>query len=86
MRRSRSHVVVDTDMGDVGGHPFKRVAATDIEKLVIACGVELEDGGTNLKALCPFCPTARGVLAIDREHGRALGWLPSLFERNYLGG
>ena len=51
-----------------------------LQKLLLSSGFELEQRRTELKALGPLGPTARGVFAFDGEDGGAVGRLPGFFD------
>jgi hypothetical protein len=73
-------VVVDADVGDVGGHEVDGVAAGDVEEGFVAGEFELVGGGAELEALGPFGPAAGGVGALDGEDGGAEGGIPAVLE------
>ena len=50
-------VIVDPDVGDVGGHAAKRSLAADLEHRFVASGVVLEDGGAVDEPFGPLGPT-----------------------------
>jgi hypothetical protein len=80
-------VVVDADVRDMRGHALDGVAASEFEELIVAGGVELQDGGAELEALGPLGPAAGGVAAGDGEDGRAVGRVPRGIEaEDLLGG
>lgn len=78
-------VVMDTGMGDMGGHAVAGAAPGEVEELGIAGGFELEQGGAELKALGPFGPATGGVAALDGEHGGAVGGIKGGIEVADLG-
>ena len=65
-------VVMDPDMGHVGGHAAEGSLAPDLEHVFISGGVVLEDGGTIDKAFGPFGPATGGVFSCDGEDGRSI--------------
>jgi hypothetical protein len=69
-------VIVDADMGDMGGHVPHGLLAAELQHGLVARRVELQEGHAELEALGPFRPTARGVPALDRENRRAVGGIP----------
>jgi len=74
-------VVVHPEMRKVRRHDLQRVFAAVSKEPRLARGVELQQGGAKLEPLRPLRPGARGVAALDRNDGGALGWLPGLRER-----
>src|SRR5262245_55057246 len=73
-------------MGDVRGHVLHRPVAANLQKLLLARGIELKQRGAELKTLCPLGPAARGVFAFHREDGSAQLRLPGFLDaQNLLG-
>ena len=88
-------VIVDPDVGDVGGHAAKRSLAADLEHRFVASGVVLEDGGAVDETFGPLGPAPGGVFAFDREDRGAVRLLPAFLEgedfgsgglKNFFGG
>src|SRR5579872_5640710 len=73
--------LVYASMRDVRRHGCHRALASSFQELCLAGRVELQNGRAELEALRPFGPAAACVLSADREHGRALRWLPGSIER-----
>ncbi|HXG57139.1 MAG TPA: hypothetical protein VNJ03_17305 [Vicinamibacterales bacterium] len=74
-------MIMHPDMREVRGHALDRPRARELEKLAVAGRVELEHGGSELKALRPLRPAARLVDTVDREDGSARLTGPRGFER-----
>ena len=73
-------MIVNADVRDVRGHQFKSFPTAKIEEGFVAGGVVLQQRRAELKTLSPLGPSARGVLALNREDRRALGRVPGLFD------
>ena len=73
-------VIMDPDMGHVGGHAAERSLAADLEDRFITSGVVLEDGGAIDEPFGPLGPAPRGVFAFDCENGGAVQILPAFLE------
>ena len=65
-------VIVDPDVGDVGGHSAEGGVAADLEHGFISGGIVLEDGRAVDESFGPLGPTAGGVFALDGEDGGAV--------------
>ncbi len=77
-------VVVHADMRQMRRHALDRPRAAEIEERAVAGGVELQQRGAELEALRPLGPAPGAVDAVHREHRRAVGRIPSRFERQDL--
>lgn len=62
-------VVVDADVGDVGGHVADGVVASAFEAFLVVGCIEVEDGDAVAEAFGPLGPAAGGVFAGDGEDG-----------------
>ena len=79
-------VVVHPHVGQVRRHPFQRARAAEVEELLVAGRVELEQRGAELEPLRPLGPAARLVAPFDGEDGRAVLRAPGVFDREDLAG
>ncbi len=80
-------VIMDPDMGHVGGHAAERSLAADLEDRFITSGVVLEDGGAIDEPFGPLGPAPGGVFAFDCENRSAVRLLPAFLEReDFRGG
>src|SRR5260370_22519242 len=78
-------VIVNAGVAEVRRHHVDGALAADLQEFRLARGIELEDGGPELKALGPLGPAAAGVLAAEREDRRAGGWPPAFLKRPDVG-
>src|SRR5437763_1534068 len=67
-------------MRDMSRHFFDSMTPANPQKPLFVRGIELQQGRPVLKALGPFSPAARPVLATNSENGCASRRLPRLFE------
>ena len=51
-------MIVNSNVGDVGGHQFNSFCAANFKELLFAGSVELQKGRSELKTLGPLSPTA----------------------------
>ena len=65
-------VIMDPDVGDVGGHAAERSLSADLEHRFIAGGVVLEDGGAVDEPFGPLGPAPGGVFAFNGEDRSAV--------------
>ena len=80
-------VIMDPDVGDVGGHAAERSLSADLEHRFIASGVVLEDGGAVDETFGPLGPAPGGVFAFNGEDRGAVRLLPTfLEEEDFRGG
>jgi hypothetical protein len=73
-------VIVHAHVGEVDRHPLQRPLAPEIEKLLVAGGVELEERRSELEPLRPFSPAASLIASFDGEHRRAVFRPPGVFD------
>jgi len=73
-------VIMDPDMGDVGGHAAECSLPANFEHRSVASGVVLEDGGAVDESFGPLGPAPRGVFAFNGEDGGAVRILPAFLE------
>ena len=77
-------VVVHAHVGQVRRHPLERARAAEIEELLVAGRVELQQRGAELEALRPLGPAPGLVAPLDGEDGRAVFGPPRVFDREDL--
>src|SRR6185503_19623775 len=74
-------MVVHAGVRDMRRHEFQSIAPAYFEELLVTCGIELQQSGTELKPLGPFCPPAAGVTAITCKNWGAFLQVPGLFQQ-----
>ena len=80
-------VIMDPDVGDVGGHAAERSLSADLEHRFIASGVVLENGGAVDEPFGPLGPAPGGVFAFNGEDRGAVRLLPTFLEgEDFRGG
>jgi hypothetical protein len=73
-------VIVDADVGEMRRHPLEGAGAAQIEELLVAGGVELQQRRAELEALRPLRPAAGAVLSFDGEHRRPVLGAPGVLD------
>ena len=79
-------MVVDADVGDVGGHVPHRAAAPDPQEAPVARHIVLQDGTAVLETLGPLGPAAGRVAPGPSEDRGATGRIPRAVEIGDLAG
>src|SRR4051812_7521289 len=79
-------VVVHAHVGEVPRHAGQGPLTADVEKLLGACRVVLQQRRSELEALRPLRPSTRAIPALDGEYRRAVLGLPRVFDREDLPG
>src|SRR5947208_7994180 len=73
-------MIVNAGVGNMSGHPSNRVVSANLQKALLACGIELQQGRAELESLCPISPTSRGVFSFSGKDWRCVLPFPIFFD------